>query len=124
MFMIFLGVRQYQIPRLKLSTITRQGGALTIGVSQETKIQIEGPIMTTLRAYLDKRHSNNDVIFLEPESNRPVRTSSISALLQELTYALRIECTPVALFHTYQHFMLYPEVLQRVLDSVVSNCPT
>jgi site-specific recombinase XerD len=123
MFIVFLGVRQYQIPRLRLSAITRQDRIMTLKVSEKAAIQLEGPIMARLKSYLNRRDSSNDLVFLEPESNRPVRTSSIAALLLEISYAVRIQCTPVALFHTYQHFMLYPELLAKVLEDITPNSP-
>jgi len=129
LFMLLYGLRQYQIPTLKLSAIQHTGDSLTLALNDHKSIKLSGNILIKLREYLTKRNSNNDVIFDEPSysgpqfkdgtsqfSSKPITISSIQLLLKELNYALNLKCTPTSIYHTYIYFHNHPEEIRKLFS--------
>ncbi len=107
--MIFCGVRQYQFPLLKLSSISHNGEILTLRITPGLLLELSGPIIPKLRQYLSLRDSNSDTIFLEPLDGTPMSVSAVHSLLQEFNYRLGLRCTSTGLYHTFLHFLHNPQ---------------
>ncbi len=118
LFLLFLGVRQYQLPLLKLSRIQTIDGAATLKLSDSTSFQISPMIARKMRIYLTQRRSSLDPIFLEPSSRKPLTQPSITSLMIELSVALQVRCTPTVFHHTYLDLALRPEDTTRLLQDI------
>ena len=116
LLMVFHGLRQYQIPRLKLSSVQQSNGIIILNVRKGFGIKLEGMILNKLRMYLVMRNSNSESVFLEPFESKPITVSGLMAMLIELRYALTLDCTPKKLFNTYLYFQDNPEEKKRILD--------
>jgi hypothetical protein len=114
--MVFHGLRQYQIPKLKLSSVQQSNGTIILNVRKGFGIKLEGFILNKLRMYLVMRNSNSESVFLEPFESKPITVSGLMAMLIELRYALTLDCTPKKLFNTYLYFQDNPEEKKRILD--------
>jgi len=116
LLMVFHGLRQYQIPKLKLSSVQQSNGTIILNVRKGFGIKLEGFILNKLRMYLVMRNSNSESVFLEPFESKPITVSGLMAMLIELRYALTLDCTPKKLFNTYLYFQDNPEEKKRILD--------
>jgi site-specific recombinase XerD len=116
LLMVFHGLRQYQIPKLKLSSVQQSNGTIILNVRKGFGIKLEGFILNKLRMYLVMRNSNSESVFLEPFESKPITVSGLTAMLIELRYALTLDCTPKKLFNTYLYFQDNPEEKKRILD--------
>lgn len=121
LLMIFYGVRQYQLSSLKLSQLQKTGKSVSLTVKKAFTIRLDGVVLEKLRAYLSIRKSNADTIFLEPLRKKPVDHSSMRAILTELSYALRVVCSPRALYDTHLHLQQNPEERQKLLERLGSG---
>jgi site-specific recombinase XerD len=117
-FMIFYGIRQYQIPQLKLSDIKHGGEGITLKVNQRFSINLNGSILHKLRSYLSRRSSYADVIFHEPLTSKSLTCASINTLLKELNYYLNLHCTPMILYHTYRELKNHPDGMHQLLFQI------
>lgn len=116
LLMVFHGLRQYQIPKLKLSSVQQSNGTIILNVRKGFGIKLEGFILNKLRLYLVMRNSNSESVFLEPFESKPITVSGLMAMLIELRYALTLDCTPKKLFNTYLYFQDNPEEKKRILE--------
>lgn len=116
LLMVFHGIRQYQIPKLKLSAIQPSSGAVVLQVKKDFGVKLEGLILNKLRMYLVSRNSNSESVFLEPFESKPITAAGLMAMLIELRYALTLDCTPKKLFNTFLYFQDNPEEKKRILD--------
>jgi site-specific recombinase XerD len=119
--LVLFGIRICQIPRLKPSCIGRTGNAICLRVSENHSVDLHVAFLIKLREYLTLRRSPVDVLFLEPHSKRAVSSRSLHALFVELSFALRVTCTPASLYRTYRHLCTSPHELRRIWQSL---CPT
>jgi len=119
LLMIFHGLRQYQIPKLKLSSVQQLNGTIILNVRKGFGIRLEGLILNKLRMYLVSRNSNSEAVFLEPFESKPITVSGLTAMLIELRYALSLDCTPKKLFNTYLYFQDNPEERKRILEILI-----
>jgi site-specific recombinase XerD len=123
LLMVFHGLRQYQIPKLKLSSVQQSNGTIILNVRKGFGIKLEGLILNKLRMYLVMRNSNSESVFLEPFESKPITVSGLMAMLIELRYALTLDCTPKKLFNTYLYFQDNPEEKKRILDILTFESP-
>jgi len=123
LLMVFNGLRQYQIPRLKLSSVQQSNGTIILNVRKGFGIKLEGMILNKLRMYLVMRNSNSESVFLEPFESKPITVSGLMAMLIELRYALALDCTPKKFFNTYLYFQDNPEEKKRILDILTFESP-
>jgi site-specific recombinase XerD len=121
LLMILYGVRQYQLGSLRLSQLEKTGKEVLLTVKKGFTIKLDGIILQKLRDYLSIRKSNADTIFLEPLRKKPVDHSSMRAVLTELSYALRVECSPRSLYDTHLHLQQNPEERERLLELIGSE---
>jgi site-specific recombinase XerD len=121
LLMILYGVRQYQLGSLKLSQLEKTGKEVMLTVKKGFTIKFDGIVLHKLRDYLSIRKSNADTIFLEPFRKKPVDHSSMRAVLMELSYALRVECSPRSLYDTHLHLQQNPEERQKLLAGLGSG---
>jgi len=117
-FMIFYGIRQYQIPRLRLSTIQHTGEGIILKVDDRSSIRLNGSVLHKLRSYLSRRSSYADVIFHEPLTSKSLTCASINTLLKELNYYLNLHCTPMILYHTYRELKNHPDGMHQLLFQI------
>jgi site-specific recombinase XerD len=123
LLMVFHGLRQYQIPKLKLSSVQQSNGTIILNVRKGFGIKLEGLILNKLRMYLVMRNSNSESVFLEPFESKPITVSGLMAMLIELRYALTLDCTPKKLFNTYLYLQDNPEEKKRILDILTFESP-
>ncbi len=116
LLMVFHGIRQYQIPKLKLSAIQPSSGTVVLQVKKDFGVKLEGLILNKLRMYLVSRNSNSESVFLEPFESKPITAAGLMAMLIDLRYALSLDCTPKKLFNTFLYFQDNPEEKKRILD--------
>lgn len=118
MFMLLHGVRQYHIPILKLSSIQQNGQSVIINITNDFNFKLNGVIIVRLRDYLASRNTNADRIFHDPLTGKPVSNSCIRLLLQELNYALHLDCTPLVLHHTHVYLKNKPALMNDLLQKI------
>ena len=109
LLMLIYGIRQYNIPSLKLSAMKREGSSVLIAVSDEFSIRLEGTVLQKLYQYLKLRNSKVDFIFTELRSGKPVASRTLHSLMIELSYAVRVQVNPRTLYHTFLHLQRHPE---------------
>ncbi len=78
LLMVFHGLRQYQIPKLKLSSVQQSNGTIILNVRKGFGIKLEGFILNKLRMYLVMRNSNSESVFLEPFESKPITVSGLN----------------------------------------------
>jgi len=117
-FMIFYGIRQYQIPQLRLSAIQHSGEGIILKVDDRSSIRLNGSVLHKLRSYLSRRSSYADVIFHEPLTSKSLTCASINMLLKELNYYLNLHCTPMILYHTYRELNNHPDEMHQLLFQI------
>jgi integrase/recombinase XerC len=118
LLMVFHGLRQYQIPKLKLSSVQQSNGTIILNVRKGFGIKLEGLILNKLRMYLVMRNSNSESVFLEPFESKPITVSGLMAMLIELRYALTLDCTPKKLYNTFLFFQDNPDEKKRILEII------
>jgi len=121
LLVILYGIRQYQLGSLKLSQLQKNGKDVSLTLKRGFTITLDGIVLQKLRDYLSIRKSNADTIFLEPLRKKPVDHSSMRAILTELSYALRVECSPRTLYDTHLNLQHNPEERQRLIERIASE---
>ena len=121
LLMIFCGVRQYQIPLLKLSAIRRNEELFVLRVNERLSVKLSGEMLSKLRDYLSLRNSNSDTIFLDPLDGLPIAASAVHSLLRELNYRVAIRCSSSSLYHTFLQLHGDPEERKELLSSICSS---
>ena len=121
LLMIFYGVRQYQIPFLKLSAIERNEQLFALRVNDRLSVKFSGEMLNKLWEYLSLRNSNSDTIFLDPLDGLPISVSAVHSLLRELNYRVAIRCSSSSLYHTFLQLHNDPEGKQELLSSICSS---
>jgi site-specific recombinase XerD len=121
LLMIFYGVPQYQLSTLRLSSIHTIKKSVSLIISTRTSFQLHLSVLRKLRTYLELRKSTSDTIFLESFGDRPIHKMSIRHVLNELSFALKIECTPKSLQHTYAFLQQHPEIRESLIKRILSN---
>lgn len=121
LLMILYGVRQYQLSSLKLSQLQKIGKDVSLTVKRGFTIKLDGIVLQKLRDYLSIRKSNADIIFLEPLRKKPMDHSIMRTMLTELSYALRVECSPKTLYDTHLNLQQNPDERQKLLDQLGSG---
>ncbi|GEM_PF-1251006 len=120
LLMILYGVRQYQLSSLKLSQLQKNGKDVSLTVKRGFTIKLDGIVLQKLRDYLSIRKSNADTIFLEPLRKKPVDHLIMRTVLTELSYALRVECSPRTLYDTHVNLQQNPDERQKLLAQLGS----
>jgi site-specific recombinase XerD len=115
LFIILYGLRQYQIPTLKLSSMKRDGNAVVIAVSEQFTRKLDGIVLRKLYRYLKLRDSKADIMFVEPKTGKPVAARSLHSLMIELSYAVRVQVNPRTLHHTFLHLQHHHEDASQLL---------
>jgi site-specific recombinase XerD len=121
LLMIFYGVRKYQLRALRLSSIHTTKKSVSLVISTLFSLRLHVSVLRKLRIYLETRKSNSDTIFLESFSQKPVDKVSIRHTLNELSYALHLECTAKILHNTYLHLQQHPEIRESLIKGILSN---
>jgi integrase/recombinase XerD len=116
LFMLVLGVRQYQLPLLRVSGMKKEDGAYQLTVAPNFIIKLDGVILGLLHNYLKTRQYGGDTIFAEPLTKRPISSASIHAVMTELTYAAGSPVTPKTIRHTFERFQTNPETANSLLE--------
>jgi hypothetical protein len=119
--MILYGVRQYQLSSLKLSQLQKNGKDVVLTVKRGLAIKLDGIVLQRLRDYLSIRKSNVDTIFIEPLRRKPVDHAIMRTVLTELSYALRVDCSPRTLYDTHLRLQQNPEERQKLLAELGSG---
>ena len=118
LLMILYGVRQYQLSGLKLSQLQKTANEVSLLIKKGLTIKLDAIVLPKLRDYLSIRNSNADLIFLEPFRKKPVDHSIMRAVLTELTYAIRVQCSPRSLYDTYLYLQQNPEERHKLLTRI------
>ncbi len=121
LLMIFYGVRKYQLRTLRLSSIHTTKKSVSLIISTLFSLRLHASVLKKLRTYLELRNSSSDTIFLESFSEKPVDKMSIRHALNELSYALHLDCTPNTLHNTYVHLQQHPEMRESLIKRILSN---
>jgi site-specific recombinase XerD len=127
LLMLFRGVRQMQIPELRLSALRQNGASLQLEISPTRSIRLDGPIISLLHNYVAQRSSAIDRLFIEEDGPMPL--SSIRAILSEISVVCGIRCNPISVNHTYQYLASHPDEQYALLkhvcrsESIASSCP-
>ena len=124
LLMIFYGVPQYQLSTLRLSSIHTTKKSVSLIISTRASLQLHLSVLRKLRTYLELRKSTCDTIFLESFGDRPIHKMSIRHVLNELSFALKIECTPKSLQRTYAFLQQQPEIKESLTRRILSNGST
>lgn len=118
LLMLLYGVRQYHVPILKLSSIQQNDQSVIINVNSNFSFKLYGVILAMLHNYLSSRNTNADRIFHDPLTGKPISNSCIRTLLQELNYALHLNCTPLVLHHTHLSLKNKPDSMKELLQKI------
>ena len=121
LLMVFHGVRQYQIPTLRLSAIERTDEFLALRVNEKLSVKLSGKILHKLREYLLLRNSPSDAIFLDPFGGLPISPMVIHLLLRELSLTTAIRCSSSSLYHTFLRLHNDPDERNELLSSICSS---
>jgi site-specific recombinase XerD len=116
LLMLFRGVRQMQIPELRLSALRQDGASLQLQITPKRSIRLDGPIISLLHIYLAQRTSAIDLLFVEQDGPMPL--SSIRAILSELSVVCGIRCNPISINHTYQYLANHPDEQHALLKRI------
>jgi len=120
-FMIFYGVRQYQICTLKLSSFQATEKSVSLLVSPSFTFRLHPQLLRKLRAYLEARDSGSDTLFLESLRKKPLNYWDIRHVLNDLGQALQFDCSPKLLHNTYSYLQQHPEIRESLIKRILSN---
>ena len=121
LLMVFYGVRKYQLRTLRLSSIHTTKKSVSLIISTLFSLRLHASVLRKLRTYLETRRSSSDTIFLESYIEKPVDKMSIRHALNELSYALHLECSAKILHNTYLHLQQHPEIRESLIKRILSN---
>ena len=120
-FMIFYGVRQYQICTLKLSSFQATEKSVSLLVSPSFTFRLHPQLLRKLRAYLEARDSGSDTLFLESLRKKPLNYWDIRHVLNDLGQALQFDCSPKLMHNTYRNLQQHQEVRESLIKRILSN---
>jgi site-specific recombinase XerD len=120
-FMIFYGVRQYQICTLKLSSFQATEKSVSLLVSPSFTFRLHPQLLRKLRAYLEARDSGSDTLFLESLRKKPLNYWDIRHVLNDLGQALQFDCSPKLLHNTCSYLQQHPEIRESLIKRILSN---
>ena len=118
--MIFFGVRQCQICTLKLSSIQTTAKSVSLIISTISTLRLHAQVLRKLRSYLETRNSSSDAIFLESLGKKPLDHWGVRHLLNDLSQALQIDCSPKSLHTTYLHLQQHQEIREPLIRQILS----
>ena len=118
LFMILSGVRQSQLPLLKISGIDEEDGAITFTLPDQEVVKLDPPFIRLLQRYLELRSARAHTILLEPRSHLPITRKSLTMLLTELSYVLRSECTPKSIHCAFRRLAHSPDERHSILEAL------
>ncbi|MBX2991485.1 MAG: site-specific integrase [Bacteroidetes bacterium] len=118
LLMLIYGIRQYHVPGLKLSAMKKEGRSVLLAVSEECSLRLEGIVLTKFYHYLRHRDSKSDIIFVEPDTGKPVAARTLHSLMIELSYAVRVQVNPRTLHHTFLHLHRDPGDASQLLHNL------
>lgn len=119
-FMIFYGVRQYQICTLKLSSLRASDKSVSLIVGKQFSLRLHIQVLRKLRFYLEARDSGSDMIFLESLAKKPLGYWGIRHALNDLSQALQISCSPKSLHNTYLYLQQHQEIREALIRQICS----
>jgi site-specific recombinase XerD len=118
--MMFYGVRQCQICTLKLSAIQTSDRTVSLIISTISTLHLHAQVLRKLRAYLESRNSSSDTIFLESLGKKTMNYWGVRHLLNDLSQALQIDCSPKSLHTTYLHLQRHQEIREPLIRQILS----
>lgn len=118
--MMFYGVRQCQICTLKLSSIQTSDRSVSLIISTLSTLRLHAQVLRKLRSYLETRNSSTDIIFLESLGKKPLDYWGVRHLLNDLSQALQINCSPKSLHNTYLHLQQHQEIREPLISQILS----
>ncbi len=123
LLMIFHGVRQVELTRLKLSHVARSGRTVSLILGKGRAIKLDPRLLARLRWYLSNRGSNATALFLRHPQMKAIDYASIQALFIELNVGAGVICSAKSLYETYLQLRLRPDEHQKLLNEILSNRP-
>ena len=118
LFMIFLGVREYRIPKLTLQNLRRGEYGLSLRLTRHWTAPIDGVILSRLHAYLKLREGSCDALFLAVRRHRHIASSAVGDLLQGISDGVRVSLEPRILHSTYLWLQNNPEKCDALLAKI------
>jgi site-specific recombinase XerD len=118
LFMILSGVRQSQLPLLKISGIGEEDGAITFTLPDEQVVKLDPPFVRLLQRYLELRSARAHTILLEPKSHLPIARKSVTMFLTELSYVLRSECRPKLIHRAFRRLAHSLDERHSILEAL------
>jgi len=123
LLMIFHGVRQYELTKLKLSHIARSGGTVSLLLGQGRTVRLDPRLLARIRWYLSNRGSNATALFLRHPKRKAVDYPAIQALFIELNVGAGVICSAKSLHETYLQLRLNPAEQRKLLEEILTNRP-
>lgn len=118
--MLFYDVPQYRLCTLQLSSLRTTNKSVSLIISTKSTIQLHLAMLRKLRAYLERRKTVSDFVFLENFSDQPIHRMTIRHTLNELGSTLGIDCTHKTLRDTCAHLQQHPEARETLIQKVLT----
>lgn len=110
LLMIFYGVRQYQIPLLKLLAIERKEELFALRVNERLSAKLSAAMLNKLREYLSLRNANCDTIFLDPLEGLPISAAAAHLLAKSLRMGFAPEAHQLPPEYRAPHYLRRPSM--------------
>ena len=119
LLMVFYGVRQHQICTLRLSSIQTSDKSVSLIISTLSTLRLHAQVLRKLRSYLEIRGSGSDLMFLD-SGIKPLDYWSIRHILNDLSQALQLDCSPKSLHNTFVFLQQHQDIREPLIRQILS----
>jgi len=91
LFMLFLGVHLYRIPRLSLLDLKKDGLGLLLRVTAHRLLPVDGVVLKSLHAYLALRPYACLALFVDVTGRHAIFSSAVGEMLKTLESSLKFD---------------------------------
>jgi hypothetical protein len=91
LFMLFLGVHLYRIPRLSLHDLKKDGLGLMLRVTAHRLLPVDGVVLKSLHTYLALRPYACLALFVDVTGRHAILSSALEEMLKILESSLKLD---------------------------------
>ena len=118
LFMLFLGVKSYWIPKLTLSDLRKGDPVPFLRVSRKKSLPLDGAILARLKEYLKIRPQGSNALFASHRKDHPIPASSLESLLGKISSSIGEDLTHEKLNQTSLWLQQNPERSNEILAKI------
>jgi site-specific recombinase XerD len=118
LFMLFLGVKSYWIPKLTLSDLRKGDPAPVLRVSRKKSLPVDGAILERLREYLKIRPQGSMALFASHRKDHAIPLSALESLLAKVSSGIGEDLSHATMNQTSLWLQQNPERSNEILAKI------